>query len=360
MSKNSDAKIFSVIGGCRRSGRWLVPAKTSMLTLFGRAIIDLRQAEASADEAEELEFTCTSVFANITFIVPEGAEVRPSGMAILGSSRSVVPVSDEPCELPPISIDALTVFGRMRVRTTDSDPEAKHKKRRFRRDKPPEVISVPAPAAEEAPALPEPSGVDLAPSRPNPEVVAPAVAPAPVVVAAPVVTAAPVAATPVVTAAPIVSAAPADLSRPIEAFAPAETSPLESVTVPETIEGAVAALPIAAPAPAPAPQPSVQLPEQAAAPAVQLPAEQPVQAAQPVAPAEAPQVQAAPTEAQAAPAAPAEAPQVQAAPAEAQAAPAAPTEAAAEVAPVEEEPEEDTGPPPVHLPVEGELLGSGS
>jgi len=132
MSKDSNAKIFSVVGGCRRSGRWLVPAKTKMMTLFGRAVIDLRHAQTAA---EEIEFTCLSVFANITFLVPEGAEVRPSGLAIFGSSRSTVPLSDTTCELPPMSIDATTVFGRLRVRTTEVDPDGKPSRRSSRKQR---------------------------------------------------------------------------------------------------------------------------------------------------------------------------------------------------------------------------------
>lgn len=117
---DDDAQIFSVIGGAKRSGRWRVPASTRTLTLFGRCLIDLRQAETTADE---LSFSCISVFAGVTFIVPEGAEVRPSGVAVLGSARSLVPVSDSPAHLPPISIDAITVLGRLRIRTTDEEPE---------------------------------------------------------------------------------------------------------------------------------------------------------------------------------------------------------------------------------------------
>jgi len=120
MGMDDDAQIISVIGGAKRSGRWRVPASTRTLTLFGRCLIDLRQAETTADE---LSFSCVSAFAGVTFIVPEGAEVRPSGMAILGSARSLVPVSDTPGHLPPISIDAITVFGRLRIRTTDEIPE---------------------------------------------------------------------------------------------------------------------------------------------------------------------------------------------------------------------------------------------
>lgn len=117
MSTEANAQIISVIGGCRRAGRWLVPSKTKVMTFFGRATIDLREAQTSADE---LIFDCMSAFATITFIVPEGAEVRPSGMAILASARSDVPVEIGGCHLPKIAIDAITLFGRFRVVTGEA------------------------------------------------------------------------------------------------------------------------------------------------------------------------------------------------------------------------------------------------
>lgn len=117
---DDDAQIISVIGGAKRRGRWRVPGSTRTLTLFGRCLIDMRQAETSA---EEICFSCISVFAAVTFMVPEGAEVRPSGVAVLGSARSDVPVTDTPAHLPPISIDAITVLGRLRIRTTHEEPD---------------------------------------------------------------------------------------------------------------------------------------------------------------------------------------------------------------------------------------------
>ena len=65
-------------------------------------MIDLRQARTSA---EELSFTCISIFTKITFLVPE---------------------SDQASVLPPISVDAMTICGRLRFRTTDEglDEEA--------------------------------------------------------------------------------------------------------------------------------------------------------------------------------------------------------------------------------------------
>jgi len=124
-----------------------------MVTLFGRAAIDLREAHTSA---EQLEFSCLSISANITFLAPEGAEVRPSGIASLGSSKSTVPVSDTACHLPPMSVDSTTIFGRIRIRTTDLDPEDGEKVSfwsRFRRERSKTV------AVSQEPA--QPLGVDL-------------------------------------------------------------------------------------------------------------------------------------------------------------------------------------------------------
>lgn len=217
MSTDSNAKIFSMVGGCRRSGRWLVPAKTNMMTLFGHAVIDLRDARTSADE---LEFTCLSVFANITFIVPEGAEIRPSGMAILGSSKSTVPISGGSCDLPPISAEATTIIGRLRIRTTEEVPDHDLSRRQRRRqlkiqdgsiaDDPPEATASPALViSDPEPQMSEPG----APRDLSPEL---AIIP-------------PEAMTP-----------KADLSSPITAFQPSpaeDQSLIHDVDVPASIEG---------------------------------------------------------------------------------------------------------------------------
>ena len=256
MSKDSNAKIFSVIGGCRRSGRWLVPAKTEMMTFFGRVVIDLRQAQTSA---EELEFTCTSAFANITFIVPEGAEVRPSGMAVLGSSKCIVPVTSTPCHLPPISVDATTILGRLRVRTTDRDPDDNQGRRWFRRKRSatPAAGSVSSPSLEPS----EPGGVEprgfSSPSTTavSPATASPFTADAPATASAVFSPDAPATATPFTPDAPPSPDPASDAETPetpeTQAFSPpvpprddaevaAERSPLENVEVPESLEGTVA------------------------------------------------------------------------------------------------------------------------
>ena len=175
MSTEANAQIISVIGGCRRAGRWLVPSKTKVMTFFGRATIDLREAQTTA---EELAFDCMSAFASITFIVPEGAEIRPSGMAILASARSDVPVEVGGSHLPKIAIDAITLFGRFRIVTGEALEEEQNAEDRLEEaipagadlaDTPDVHASVPAfvPPADPAPFQPPAEPAAFRPPEPE-------------------------------------------------------------------------------------------------------------------------------------------------------------------------------------------------
>ncbi len=227
MNPDSDAKIFSAIGRCGRSGRWLVPERTSMLTLFGSAVVDLRDARATA---EAIEFTCTSVFATVTFIVPEGAEIRPSGIAVFGSARSTVPLTDEACHLPSMAIDAVTIFGRLRIRTTEEAPEETRRGRWRERRRAKSIAA--APSAEIEPPEVRERTPPATPVDPVPSPVSET--PAPVVE----------------DAAPPAGVDPldsreVDLSAPIAAFSEPDdtdlddTSPLHDVEVPSSMDNTI-------------------------------------------------------------------------------------------------------------------------
>ncbi len=141
---DDEARIVSVIGGARRTSRWRIAEDTSVLTLFGRCLLDLREAET---EADELWFSVASVFATVEIIVPEGTIVQPSGMAFLGASSCEVPRSKRRGPLPAIEIDSVTVFGSLRIHVGQRPPRVGLLRRLFRRGakRPP-----PAPAPPEA------------------------------------------------------------------------------------------------------------------------------------------------------------------------------------------------------------------
>lgn len=116
---DDEARIVSVIGGARRTSRWRIAEDTGVLTLFGRCLLDLREAET---EANELWFSVASVFAVVEIIVPEGTIVQPSGMAFLGVSSCEVPRSKRSGPLPAIEIDSVTVFGSLRIHVGQRPP----------------------------------------------------------------------------------------------------------------------------------------------------------------------------------------------------------------------------------------------
>ena len=127
---DDEARIVSVIGGAKRTSRWRIAEDTSVLTLFGRCLLDLREAET---EAGELWFSVASVFATVEIIVPEGTIVQPSGMALLGASTCEVPASRRVSPLPAIEIDNITVFGRLRIHVGQRPPRVGLLRRLFRR-----------------------------------------------------------------------------------------------------------------------------------------------------------------------------------------------------------------------------------
>ncbi len=127
---DDEARIVSVIGGARRTSRWRIAEDTSVLTLFGRCLLDLREAET---EADELWFSVASVFATVEIIVPEGTIVQPSGMAFLGASSCEVPRSKRRGPLPALEIDSITVFGSLRIHVGQRPPRVGLLRRLFRR-----------------------------------------------------------------------------------------------------------------------------------------------------------------------------------------------------------------------------------
>ncbi|MEO1062536.1 MAG: hypothetical protein AAFZ07_14060 [Actinomycetota bacterium] len=146
---DDEARIVSVIGGARRTSRWRIAEDTSVLTLFGRCLLDLREAET---EAGELWFSVASVFATVEIIVPEGTIVQPSGMAFLGASSCEVPRSSRRSTLPAIEIDNVTVFGTLRIHVGQRPPRVGLLRRLFRRGPKHAAVAAPAEGTDVPPA----------------------------------------------------------------------------------------------------------------------------------------------------------------------------------------------------------------
>ncbi|HTV99247.1 MAG TPA: DUF1707 domain-containing protein [Streptosporangiaceae bacterium] len=115
--------IIAIFGGAVRKGRWRVPPSSTIVTVFGGADIDLRDAILPG---REVTIKAVSVFGGMSITVPPEMRVVDSGIAVFGG-RDVsgeTPESEGP-DAPLLRIQGACVFGGISVR---------HKQRKTRRN----------------------------------------------------------------------------------------------------------------------------------------------------------------------------------------------------------------------------------
>ncbi len=74
-------RIVAVFGGASRKGAWRVPATSTVVTVFGGADIDLRDAILPG---REITIRAVSVFGGMSVTVPPEMRVVDSGVAVFG------------------------------------------------------------------------------------------------------------------------------------------------------------------------------------------------------------------------------------------------------------------------------------
>ncbi|MEM7036579.1 MAG: hypothetical protein AAF570_06315 [Bacteroidota bacterium] len=164
--KAKPAKTLAILGRNRRTGRWRLAKSSSVLAVFGSCLLDMRHSFAEDDD--ELKMTVLTVCGSARILLPEGAEVRPSGTAVLASSIVDVPEHDDPADLPTLEIEWLSILGRLRI-VTDRAEELEDA------EAPTAAEAEPAPTTTVAAATPAPEPAPVAEPAPEP---APTSAPA--------------------------------------------------------------------------------------------------------------------------------------------------------------------------------------
>ncbi len=114
------AKLTAVLGNCKRTGRWKIRSHTKALVLFGNCKIDYRDAYAD-DDLEEIKLDVLCLFGRAVFILPPGANVQPSAVSLLSSSKFDVKVTTDTSDLPSITMETTTIFGMCRVQTIEKE-----------------------------------------------------------------------------------------------------------------------------------------------------------------------------------------------------------------------------------------------
>ena len=118
MAKSKPGKIHAILGRSRRTGRWRLGPRTSVVAVLGTCRLDLRQALI---DGEISKMSATVFLGGVTIVIPPGVEVRPSGLSLLGGASINVPAFDDVGEAVLIELEWTSIFGRLRVGAEDQD-----------------------------------------------------------------------------------------------------------------------------------------------------------------------------------------------------------------------------------------------
>lgn len=105
--------LVAVFSGSSRKGNWHVHKKTTALTVFGGADLDLSQATF---EADVIEITVLCAFGGIDIIVPKGARVIDRTAGALFGGIDVKHPEDIDANQPTIIVKGFVMFGGVDVK----------------------------------------------------------------------------------------------------------------------------------------------------------------------------------------------------------------------------------------------------
>jgi Domain of unknown function (DUF1707)/Cell wall-active antibiotics response 4TMS YvqF len=119
-----DGRIIAIFGGASRKGAWRVPATSTVVTVFGGADIDLRDAILPG---QEITIRAIAVFGGMSITVPPDMRVVDSGVAVFGGRDvSGSTAESERPDSPVLRLEGACVFGGIDV---------KHKQRKLKSPK---------------------------------------------------------------------------------------------------------------------------------------------------------------------------------------------------------------------------------
>jgi hypothetical protein len=104
----------AVIGNERLTGRWTAPSRLTAVAVLGDVIVDLRDAEV---RGEQLSIQATAVVGDVYVLVPPGATVQMSGVAVLGHRKFAVEPAEYTLAVPVVRVSAVAILGDVIVTT---------------------------------------------------------------------------------------------------------------------------------------------------------------------------------------------------------------------------------------------------
>ncbi len=119
--------VLGLFSEAKLKGRWRGGNSVSVLSLFGGATIDLRQAILSEDE---LAITGMVMFGSLQIIVPPGADVDVNSLVIFGSRREDDDDVDVLPGMPRINVNVMVMFGDVTVKVRGVDSSKRRGRKR--------------------------------------------------------------------------------------------------------------------------------------------------------------------------------------------------------------------------------------
>ena len=105
---------MAVIGNERLTGRWTAAPRLTAVAVLGDVIVDLRDAKV---RGEQLSIQATALVGDVYVLVPPGATVEMSGVAVLGRKKFAVEPAEYTLAVPVLRVSAVAILGDVLVAT---------------------------------------------------------------------------------------------------------------------------------------------------------------------------------------------------------------------------------------------------
>jgi hypothetical protein len=106
--------LVAVITNDWLTGRWTAPPRVTAVAVLGDVIVDLRDANV---RGEQLSIQATALVGDVYVLVPPGATVEMSGVAVLGHKKFAVEPAEYTLAVPVVRVSAAAILGDVIVAT---------------------------------------------------------------------------------------------------------------------------------------------------------------------------------------------------------------------------------------------------